>query len=502
MDKKNTSLKIFAQIKPIEQKNEEFQLCKIYLQSVGKNRNYSYMSKENIQKNLPTLSYAPVVGHLIPKYDDTGNIIGHYFGGHDCGFDENWNYKTLTVPFGVIIKDSFDFEEIEELGTKKEYVTCLCYLWVDRYPELKEAIYDENVWFSQSMELSVDTWKPYEEDSNYTELVDWTYSAACILGKSDDKEHPEWNTEPCFIESKIISVQYAIDQANFSTAMEKMKQAMIQSQIDLSFDNKVLGKEENKMSTEIRDSILKEYNIALEDINFEISNSMTEEDFRNALDNYKSNQTSNDEPKTNSFSTTYKQKREALENALDPIIVKDGDNVISETWCWIVDFDDNYAFVERHIWSQEDEQNDYGRFKYSFNEADIKATIEGEFEPIILTWLTVEENQKIEEERKDYQVLKTFKNEYDKKEHKTKINEVLSQFDDLADINEFKSILDKAYEFEKSEDLEKECFAIRGKYKIKKDGKKKTDGVIKIPLSPSIKEDEPYGGFFTKYGSK
>ena len=34
------------------------------------------MSKENIQRCLPTLSYAPVVGHLIDKLDEDGNPTG------------------------------------------------------------------------------------------------------------------------------------------------------------------------------------------------------------------------------------------------------------------------------------------------------------------------------------------------------------------------------------------------------------------------------------------
>ena len=70
MDKKHTSLKFKAKIKPLEKINDEFTLCKCYVQGIGKNRNYSYMSKENIQRCLPTLSYAPVVGHLIDKLDD------------------------------------------------------------------------------------------------------------------------------------------------------------------------------------------------------------------------------------------------------------------------------------------------------------------------------------------------------------------------------------------------------------------------------------------------
>ena len=58
-----------TKITPVKPANSEFTLCKCRIQGVGRNRNYSYMSKENIEKALPTLSYVPVVGHLMPKYD-------------------------------------------------------------------------------------------------------------------------------------------------------------------------------------------------------------------------------------------------------------------------------------------------------------------------------------------------------------------------------------------------------------------------------------------------
>ena len=146
MENKYTSLKFKAKIKPIEKINEEFTLCKCYVQGVGKNRNMSYMSKENIIKNSPTLKYAPVVGHLIKKEDGT-----LYMGGHDYTIDDDWNLVSLCVPYGVVTNDDFEFEIIEEYGKEVEYMTAKVVLWTGRYPELMEAIYDEEVYFGQSM---------------------------------------------------------------------------------------------------------------------------------------------------------------------------------------------------------------------------------------------------------------------------------------------------------------------------------------------------------------
>lgn len=225
MDKKHTSLKFKAKVTPIEKINDEFTLCKCYVQGVGKNRNFSYMSKENIQRCLPTLSYAPVVGHLIDKLDEDGNPTGEkYMGGHDYYIDDDWNLKSACVPYGVVKADSFDFETVKEYEDEieTEYLTAEVVLWTGRYPELMEAIYSDDFYFNESMEISVSEYRPYEEDSNYTELTDFTYSALCLLGKADDKTSPE-HTEPCFVESKVIPVQYSLEKEEFSKVMGDLK---------------------------------------------------------------------------------------------------------------------------------------------------------------------------------------------------------------------------------------------------------------------------------------
>ena len=255
MDKKHTSLKFKAKVTPIEKINDEFTLCKCYVQGVGKTRNFSYMSKENIQRCLPTLSYAPVVGHLIDKLDEDGNPTGEkYMGGHDYYIDDDWNLKSACVPYGVVKADSFEFETVKEYEDEieTEYLTAEVVLWTGRYPELMEAIYSDDFYFNESMEISVSEYRPYEEDSNYTELTDFTYSALCLLGKADDKTSPE-HTEPCFVESKVIPVQYSLEREDFSKVMGELKNELAfyfnKDKIDGKEDEVVENKKEEVIET-------------------------------------------------------------------------------------------------------------------------------------------------------------------------------------------------------------------------------------------------------------
>ena len=204
----------FEFIKPV---NKEFSMFKCWVAGIGKNRNMSFISKERMDSALPTLSYAPVVGHLIKGED------GKYrLGSHDAVLDvDTWEIVPLTVPVGVVIADSFNYEIINEYGTDVEYVTANVILWTGRYPELFDCQYSEEIFCSQSMELAVNQYRPLEQDSNYMELLDFSFSALCLLGKSDD---PELNNEPCFISSRLEPINFSSNE--FVAKFEELKEAV------------------------------------------------------------------------------------------------------------------------------------------------------------------------------------------------------------------------------------------------------------------------------------
>jgi outer membrane murein-binding lipoprotein Lpp len=73
------------------------------------------------------------------------------------------------------------------------------------------------------MELSVQQYRVLEEDSNYTELLDFSFSALCLLGKSDK---PELNNEPCFISSRLEPINFSSNDfvAKFNELKEAVKE--------------------------------------------------------------------------------------------------------------------------------------------------------------------------------------------------------------------------------------------------------------------------------------
>jgi hypothetical protein len=222
----------------LEELNSEFTLVKIKVMATGKNRNMSYFDKDVVEAHLNSLNYAPVVAHLFK--DENGE---YKIGGHDMYIDwEDWSVKSLCVPFGVVKANTFEWETVNEYGVDVDYLTCEAILWVGRYPELKETIYSEDIWWNQSMEVDCKEYRPLESDSNYIEVLDFEFSALCLLYKSDDRDE---NVTPCFISADVTPINFSAD--DFVIKMNEMKQAM--SEVFAFEDKEGENMDENKEFT-------------------------------------------------------------------------------------------------------------------------------------------------------------------------------------------------------------------------------------------------------------
>lgn len=509
----------FAKVTNVEQVNPEFTKVSCVTFGVGKNRNYSYVSKDELDKGIESVYYTPVVGHLIDEYDKDGKLIGRHFGGHDYKLDSDLNFVPLTVPFGVVVKDSARYETIQEYGQDVEYLVVDCYLWTGRYPALKECIYDENgVWFNQSVELNYGQSRPLAEDSNYQELMDISFSALCILGKSDD---PSKNVEPCFISAGISpNYNFALEGKQFSQAMAEMRE-----QLAVCFENNASKKGgQVSLTQEKIDAIFAVAKLAIADVDFEITEDMTEEQLQAALEDFKKRKECAADPEpaepaepaeptqepaepakveAQLFSATANQKREALRNALDSVVTYNADgSVQSEINYWVEDYDDTHVFVERCYWTATDYESKYGRFPYTFDEQNKTASVTGEFEEMVKMWLTKDEANKVEAERNELDALRKFKKDTEDAKFQAEVDTVLADFEDLSSLEEFASIKEKAYEAESIDALQTQLFALRGRHaKVPK--RSPANFSVKVPVDHTAPvDDEPYGGIFSKYNIK
>ena len=455
-NKKYASVNFDVKLVPREKINNEFTLCKCYAFGLGKNRNYSHISKENMERCKSTLSYAPVVGHLMEKYDKDGNVIGRYFGGHDYTITEDWELKPLTVPYGVVVADSFQYEMVNEYkdNHEREYLTCDVILWTGRYPELLEAVYDETTYFNESAELNVEEYRPLEDDSNYVDITDFTFSALCILGKSEDAQY---HTEPCFIESKIQPKQFSVCTDEFAEAMNEMKEK-------LSFCLK------NQSSTTVTDVTMEV------DIDKNNGGSTMAEEIKNEVVG----------------EVTETVVEETLEETVENTVEDVAEEVVEET---------TDETTEEIVEETVEENKEEASTEEVVEETTEETVVEESNEDYSVLYSELKE--KYDALENEVVSLREYKQTKEVEERKCAEDALFADYEEtIGETEEFKSLKEKASEFS-LDALKKECLCIVGMYSMTNKTKEtnKSDS-LKFSLEPETSEDEPYGGLMKKYLGK
>lgn len=242
-NKELKSIDMTAKFSNFQVINKDFTRCRCNVFYTGRNRNYSDITEEALQKFIARKGYAnvPVVAHLMK--DDDGR---YHVGGHDSKLilsNEGIEFVNECVPFGVIPEDcnpSMDLI-IERSGEQRKYFSVDIILWTHRYP-IMEAAFSDEVYFNQSMELNFDD---TSYDGDYIVVNDFSMSALCLLNRSLD---PQSNCEPCFESSRVKAFSLDEDKfkQNFELMLDKLKQyeSATTAVHDKGTNNKFNNKEE------------------------------------------------------------------------------------------------------------------------------------------------------------------------------------------------------------------------------------------------------------------
>ena len=224
---KNQTLGFTSKLSDFEIVNREFIRCKCYMLATGDNVNGSDITLEAVQKAISRGEFynKPVVAHL---YKDEEN--GQWrVGGHDSKWiitNTSIEMVNECIPFGVIPESSnIQLEEVLEADgeTVNTYLTCQIILWVGRF-NIMDAAYSDDIYFNQSCELSINEYHYKEND--ILAIDDFTFSALCLLNKSDDKSK---NVRPCFPSCRVEKMKaFSFDESqfkqNFELMLDKLKQ--------------------------------------------------------------------------------------------------------------------------------------------------------------------------------------------------------------------------------------------------------------------------------------
>lgn len=515
MAKRSLGLSFELRFQRIQNINPSFDLARVAIAYHGKNRNRSIISKDTFEKALPTLFNIPVVGRFIPEEDD--------FGSHDLMIvtDDNGVVKSVenaTVPFGVIPESAnVGWEFITEKdGTENEYLVTDCLLWRRSYGY--ETLVSQDQW-SQSMEIDVNDYEFDKED--FMVVKDMVFTALCILGK---------NVEPCF-ESASLQMNLGGQMSSYRSQYNLMVDDLKQLKADgVTFSLDCLSSKEGGydclFDEELRNSVLAEFGLTVEDITFDYSE-MTEDEFRGkcselavqcaaddvgCVDTDDSDDGGNgeaategddnaefaaeSEPEQQRFASSYMDKMEALRAALHPVDITENGKIVASVYYWLCDADDEYAYVNIETYNDSGCKQTKARCAYTY--ADGVATV-SEFEEMVVRWLTLDEDKRLEQERTELAALRAFKQETEDAAHKAEVDTLVdSTFSTVKSTPEFIKLGDTIYSLT-SEELTEKLYAIKGRYATT--AAAADNSVVSIPIGDikTNKNNSVYGELFSTY---
>lgn len=221
-----------------EKVNEEFTKCTVSILSCEQIANGTKFTEEAVSEAMPTLNYIPVIGYF----------NGEEFEGHGQEIviaDNGIEFKVKTVPFGVVIKDSQRWVDMEKPnGETEKYLCTDVYLW-NRYDKAINSVLENEC--NQSMEISV---SDGEYKDSYFEIKKFNFEALCILGK---------NVDPAFKLAKIrTSDKFSKDE--FKNEYEEMVSVLEKY---LSYEDEV---EEKKYTEQEVAAIKEEYEVKIQEL--------------------------------------------------------------------------------------------------------------------------------------------------------------------------------------------------------------------------------------------
>lgn len=537
---KNKKLKLDFEISifDVVDLNKSFAAAKCLVCYTGRNRNKSDIRRDVMENALSSMKNIPVVGRYDVDKDD--------FGAHDLKVittDKGVDVVNATIPFGVIPESAKQWFEIREVnGEEKECLFTDVILWKRQHGYQRIA---EAGTISESMEINVSAFTVDQDD--YCIVDKFEFEALCLLGST---------VTPCFENAcvQMYSNEVVSDfKLQFSEMLKEFKELSQNNNKDFNQNN--TNNEGGKPLEKLE--ILKKFNKNVEDLDFSIDDMSVEELSAKMEELFGTNEPATDpepivntepvadpeptpeptpeepiqEPVVNepvaepqaeplTFSATYKEKRQAANNALPNVVVFDDDeNCIEEIWYYLEDMSDEYLFVERYHWVKgTDSDFKNGRFAYEYSEETNSVTITSEFEEMVKVWLTLEEKAKVDADRADYEATKTAFEEY-KLSHSyenEKVDEltsfkarvesenVFAKYEDkIGETIEFKELKENAMNYSLDQ-LEKECIYIVGLHAAELNfSKPQTENkTLKFSVEPEITnepEDEPYGGLMKQY---
>lgn len=499
--------------------NKKFEKVVVAVAYTGLNRNHSIIEKDAFERALPSMKNIPLVANYDMSQDE--------LGGHDLEIvtdkDGQLQVVNATVAFGVVPESANQWWEAREDG--REYLMTEALLW-KRSPATKHVMEQKQV--GQSMEILVEDNQWFVNKDNNIVISDFEFDALCAIG-----------VEPCFeaasiqlASERVLSSfrqqfalmlddlkKFSLEEGGKADLMDNEQAVDIQELVEVVEEVAVEDAQEGILyaeetvaeETEVVEEITEADVATVEETCEELSTEETKSEAEETTE-----ETVTEEFTQNNFEVYYNTKRRALTNLFKDTYERDEQGeVVHATEYWVIDFTDNYVFVNIYMWDGNESTSTDVRYPYTFDEQTLSAALTGSAEKVFPRYLTSDEISKLEADTKafadmskefeEYKTNYTVSNDevqklIDYKENSEKeirdaaVAEIFELFDEeLGDMEEYKALREDNSNMTVTE-LEEKCFMLRGK---------KTFTRKTIKRSPKLRvEDErpqaesPYGDLF------
>ena len=473
---------------------------------IDTNRNGSHISKENMEKAMPTLKYRPILAYIHELPDGTKD-----FYAHNIQLEEDENGDTQVVylekQVGCFTADEPWLEYDEDMD--KTYVMAYAVI-PEEYTEAADIIRRKNG-TKVSTELVINELS-YNAKEKCLDLIDFYFGGTTLLGA--DEEGNEIGegmlgaradiTDFCHKEPVLTYQDKLIETLEkLNVTLEgfnKNSKEGGDTEMD-NFENEII--EEAAVEETITEEVVAEEVVVEETVVEEVVDEVVVVEEETEVE-----ETEVEEPSTS---------EDGDEVHEEPVV----EEKFTKTFTVELSHEDIYCALYRLIGQYEEEDNEYyyirnvydnhfimqgwayGRlYKVGYDVDGENVSLKGDRQEVFELIVTESEKIALEKMREDYAVLKAFKDNYDAAEIAAQKDQVFAKksYEKLADVEAFKELKRNAVNFSLDEIVAqaKMIYADFMEQNETPENDNKSVKVIGFNFNKKEAKKSPYGNLFNK----
>lgn len=499
---------------------------------IDTNRNGSHISKENMEKAMPTLKYRPILAYIHQLDDGTYDFYAHNMEiVEDENGEEKINYIEKQVGCFTTDEPYLEYDKDND----KTYVNAYAVI-PEEYTEAANIIRRKNG-TKVSCELVIDELS-YNAKEKYLDLTSFYFGGCTLLGCDENGNE----IGEGMLGSRADIADFCHKKPVFDY-QEKLVEMLDKLNNTLSNFNKNNTEEGVREEMSHFDELLEKYGFTVEELDFDYEN-MSDEELDIAFEDFKCRKKKCEEEEQDTDSEDFKCRKKKCDDedsdgddseeeddndeeddAGDDESKKNSENFVKNFKVEISHEDIRYALYNLIAEYEESDNEWYGIYavyddyfvmqgwcngkfyKQGYSVDGENVSLDGERTELFQMLLTESEKLAVDKLRGDYaeleakyNELKTFKDNYDAAEIKAKKDSIFADeaYNDIRESDDFKSLMNDAEKYS-VEEIQNKCdllFAANEK-KIKFAANKNKSHSISFNFSKKEdKKTSAYGNLF------